>query len=182
MTEMNQEIIVPENKIVTSSTGDAIDLSGEINFYHQTTSDNCAGTCACMCVKKSPSSYDSSTLYPAQWGLIAQGTGYSLLVTPTPSSLGGLHYITLKDMYDTYLSSYLPVMAKINTDSKEHWVVIFRFIGGDTNDPNNYWCADPSKITDSYGRDKKNWTQLPLATYYGCTNSTIFNYGVYKKD
>lgn len=51
MTEMNQEIIVPESKIATSSTGDAIDLSGEINFYHQTTSDNCAGTCACMCVK-----------------------------------------------------------------------------------------------------------------------------------
>ncbi|MCM1059782.1 MAG: C39 family peptidase [Eubacterium sp.] len=124
------------------------DRSSKIIVYKQDPY-KCAGTCACMCVKKSPSTVEKeipvedtdntgkTILLPVDWYTVANKYGYST---------EGVKSGTISDVFSGLKSGY-PVIAYVNDGSNgrsEHWVVVTKYKGNGTDlSESNFTCADP---------------------------------------
>lgn len=148
------------------------DRSSKITVYKQEPG-KCAGTCACMCVKRSPSTVekdipyydpehpDHTIIYPVFWGTVAQKYGYT-----TEGVISG----TISDVFNVLKSGY-PVIAYVNdgkNGNSEHWVVVTKYKGNGTDmSESNFTCADP-------------WTGTTVALDKATCFNKITHYVVFK--
>ena len=141
-----------------------------IKPYHQPP-DECAATCAAMCVKISPQELENMgcNMANADWSCIARKSGYTIY----PS--GGVAAGTLQNAYDGLKSGY-PVIVKVN-NSDDHWVVITGFSGNPSNLlAENFTCVDPNTVDESLPA-ASNTVQLNKCTNY----NAVCKYIIYKK-
>ncbi len=151
--------------VIQAGSSVTYDRSSKITVYKQTTNNNCAGTCACMCVNKSPTTVANdlgdAALCPANWSKIANKYGYSIYPSTGSSSA------TISTVFSQLKAGY-PVIAQVNSGTKEHWVVVTKYKGNGTDmSASNFTCADP-------------WTGSTCALNKATNYSSVRMYIVFK--
>lgn len=156
------------------------DRSSKITAYKQDPG-KCAGTCACMCVNKAPSTVESdipyydanhpdhTIIYPVMWSKVAEKYGYKL--DPVDGPATG----TISDVFNGLKNGY-PVIVMVNDTSLnstykyDHWVVVTKYTGKGESDLaiDNFTCVDPN--------DKVTKPLSSAACFTG-----IYKYLIYKK-
>lgn len=146
------------------------DRSSMIQYYHQTGNEDCALTCAGMCVFKSPQELKEAGYSDwVNWTGIAGEYGYTVYPASAAQDNQGVD-CTLLEIFNGLKSGYPVIMKTI--ESPSHWVVVTKYSGAidDWDTEKNFTCADPAK--------KNN---INLEESWNFKSRDSYKYIIYKK-